>query len=135
MDDCNIFDKCDSGVIREYLKVGKGVMEEPITLKLYQSTTAGDPTKGIAKTFVYVQEKSSAIVSAIQQNDIVMSGGIYQLGDIQVQLRRELRAIDDITQCPGDRLLWRGHEYRQVGHIATNYLAGYILFDYVFRRI
>ena len=135
MDDCNIFDKCDSGVVREYLKVGKGIIEEPIVLKLYQSTTAGDPTKGIAKTFVYTQEKTTALISAIEQADIVYSGDIYQIGDIKVQLRRLLKEIDDKTQSPGDRVIWRDDEYRPVGKIATSYLAGYVLFDYVMRRI
>ena len=135
MDDCNIFDKCDSGVIREYLKAGKGIMEEPVTLKFYQYTIADDPTKGIAKTFVYTQEVSTAIISSISQTDIVYSGGIYQLGDIKVQLRRQLKEIDDKTQSPGDRILWRNDEYRPVGKTATNYIAGYVLYDYVFRRI
>jgi len=135
MDDCNIFDNCDSGVVKEYLKAGKGVMEEPITLKLYQSTSAGDPTKGIAKTFVYIQEITTAVISGIEQTDIVYSGGIYQIGDIKVQLRRLLKEIDDKTQCPGDRLIWRNDEYRPVGKISTNYLANYVLYDYVFRRI
>lgn len=135
MDDCNIFDNCDSGVIKEYLKAGKGIMEEPITLKLYQSTTAGDPTKGMAKSFNYILEPSTAVISGIEQTDIVYSGGIYLIGDIKVQLRRLLKEIDDATQCPGDRIVWRGHEYRPVGRIATNYLSGYVLYDYVFRRI
>lgn len=135
MADCNIFKDCDSGVVREYLKAGKGMLEEPIVIKFYLSTTAGDPTKGTAKTFVYKIEPTTAIISSIEQQDVVYSGGIYQLGDIKVQLRIELKEIDDKTQCPGDRILWRNHEYRPVGRISTNYLAGYVLYDYVFRRV
>lgn len=135
MPDCNIFRGEDGGVIKEYLSVGNGSLEEPIMLKIYQSTTAGDPTRGIAKEFVYTQEPIGAIVGSIEQNDIVYSGGIYKLGDIKVQLKRQLREIDDKTQCPGDRIIWRNNEYRMVGKISTNYMGGYILFDYVFRRI
>lgn len=135
MSDCNIFDGCDSGVIKEYLKAGKGSLEEPIMLKIYQSTTAGDPTKGIAKTFNYIFENTTAIVSGIAQNDLVLSGGIYQIGDVKVQLRQLLKEIDDKTQMPGDRMIWRGHEYRIVGRVSSNYVAGYVLYDYLFRRI
>ena len=135
MDDFSIISNGDFGIIREYLKAGKGTIEEPVILKIYQSTTAGDPTKGIAKTFVYTQEKTTAIVSGIQQNDIVYSGGIYQMGDIKVQLRRLLKEIDDKTQSPGDRIIWRNDEYRPVGKVSTNYLGGYVIYDYVFRRV
>ena len=135
MDNCNIFQDCDSGVVKEYLDVGKGSLEEPLTLKLYQSTTAGNPAKGIAKTFVYNYLPTTAIVSSVSQNDVVLSGGIYQLGDIQVQLRILLKEIDDATQSPGDRILWRGHEYRIVGRVSTNYMGKYVLYEYTFRRI
>jgi len=133
--DINLFGSQDSGIVKEYLKAGKGVIEEPILLKLYQSTTDGDPTKGIAKTFVYNQLTSTAVITAIEQKDIVYSGGIYQLGDIKVQLRILLKEIDDKTQSPGDRIIWRGHEYRIVGKIETHYLGNYVLYDYIFRRI
>jgi len=135
MTNCNPFKDCDSGVLKEYLEMGKGNFEEPVTFKIYTSTVAGDPALGIAKTFEYNLVQATAIIAMIQQEDIVYSGGVYQIGDINVQSVRELKPIDDITGCPGDRLIWRGHEYRQVGNIATNYLAGYVLFDYVFRRI
>ena len=135
MDDCNIFKDCDSGVLKEYMGVANGNFEEPIILKLYTGTVAGDVTKGVAKIFTYTQEPYKAIITSIEQRDLVMSGGIYQLGDIHIQLRRELKEIDDKTGCPGDRIIWRNHEYRPVGKIATTYLAGYVLFDYIFRRI
>jgi len=135
MDNCNPFKNCDSGIIKEYLQAGKGVIEEPITLKSFVSIIAGDPTKGIAKTFAYNIAQTTAIISGIEQNDIIYSGGIYQLGDIKVQMRIQLNMIDDVTQNPGDRILWRGHEYRPVGKESTSYLSGYVLYDYVFRRI
>jgi len=134
-DNCNIFDDCDSGVIQEYLAVGKGSLEEPLVIKSYQSTSAGDPTKGIAKTFNYIITPTTGIVTAINQQDIVYSGGIYQLGDIRIQLTILLKAIDDGTQSPGDRIIWRGNEYRPVGKVATEYMGAYVLYNYVFRRI
>ena len=130
-----MYNKSDKGIIREYLKEGKIPAGEPILIRLFKGIIEGDPTRGVAKTFDFITIKDFAVVTAIEQNDIVFSGGIYQLGDIKIQLTRELKPIDDATQSPGDRVLWRGKEYRQVGRIATSYLEGYILFDYVFRRV
>lgn len=130
-----MFRKTDKGIIREYMKNGQGASGEPVLLKIYQNTIDGDPTTGKAKTFQFVTLKDFATVGAIEQQDIVYSGGIYMIGDIKVQLLRELQPIDDTTQSPGDRLVWRGNEYRQVGKVSTNYLEGYVLFNYVMRRI
>lgn len=135
IDNCNIYEPCDSGVIKEYFGIGEGTMEEPIVIKIYTGLSEGDPTKGIAKVATYTSEPCTALISGIGQSDIIMSGGIYQLGDIRVQLRKEIKVIDDATQCPGDRIVWRGHEYRPVGRIATTYMAGYVLWDYNFRRV
>jgi len=130
-----MYEKMDKAIIRDLLREGKIPAGEPIVVKIYKGTIDGDPTKGIAKTFDYSIIKDFAVVGAIEQQDIVYSGGIYQLGDVKVQLMRELKPIDDTTQSPGDRIVWRGNEYRQVGRISTNYLMGYVLFDYIFRRV
>ncbi len=130
-----MFKKTDKGVIREYVKERHAVAEQPVTLKLYTGTVAGDPTQGIAKTFTYNYVKGFAVIAAVQQVDVVYSGGIYQLGDIKVLLMRELAPVDDKAQTPGDRLVWKGHEYRQVGNLAPFYLESYVFYNYVFRRI
>jgi hypothetical protein len=127
--------KTDKGIIREYLKNGIPFAGEPLVIKQYLYTEEGDPTQGIAKTFAWSNINDFGVITGIEQNDVLYSGGIYQLGDIKVQLMRELKPIDDATQHPGDRIVWRGHEYKIVGRISTNYLEGYVLYDYVFRRI
>jgi len=130
-----MYSKRDKGIIREYLRDGQVPAGEPIILKIYKGLIEGDPTRGIAKTLDYSKIKDFAVVTAIEQQDVVYSGGIYQVGDIKVQLTKELRPIDETTQSPGDRVVWRGNEYRQVGKISTNYLEGYVLYDYVFRKV
>lgn len=130
-----MYENYDKGIIKEYLRDGVQPAGESILVKFYQSTTQGDPTKGVAKTFVWMVKKEFAVVTSIAQNDVVMSGGIYQLGDIKVQLTLKLTPMDDKAGTVGDRIEWRGHEYRQVGNISTNYLESYILYDYVFRRV
>lgn len=130
-----MYEKEDKGIIREYMKDSTWPAGESIIVKNYVSTTAGDPTKGIAKEFIWRLTKEFAVITSITQNDIVWSGGIYQLGDIRVQMTRKLTPIDDKAGTVGDRVEWRGHEYRQVGNISTNYLESYILYDYSFRRV
>ena len=131
-----MYEDLDRGIIREYMNEGKRPAGEPIVVKVFLGIIAGDPTKGVAKTFNWHEDKDFGVITSISQNDIVYSGGIYQLGDIRVQMQRELKPIDDTAQTPGDRILWRGHEYRQVGRISTNYLeSSFTVYDYVFRRI
>jgi len=130
-----MFKKTDKGIIKEYLKEGNVPAGEPVIVKIYRTTIEGDVKRGVAKTFDYNLVKDFAVISSIEQQDIVFSGGIYQLGDIKVQMTRELQPINEQTQSPGDRLVWRGNEYRQVGKIDTSYLESYILFNYVFRKV
>lgn len=130
-----MYNDTDKGIINEYMGDGRTPAGEPVQLKIYVNTVDGDPTKGIAKTFEWNILNDFAVITSIEQQDVVYSGGIYQIGDIKAQLTRELQPIDDKAQTPGDRLIWRGHEYRQVGKISTNYLESYVLYDYVMRRI
>ncbi|MFA6971829.1 MAG: hypothetical protein WC208_10560 [Gallionella sp.] len=128
-------DAADKGIIREYMKEFRQPMGEPVIIKVWLSTVAGDPTKGIATTFTWRLDADFVVVTAIQQKDMIYSGGIYQLGDIKVNTTRKLQPMDDAAGTVGDRLVWRGHEYRQIGNIDTSYVNEYVLYTYVFRRI
>ncbi len=130
-----MYENSDKAIIREYLNEGKRPAGEPIIVKVWLSTVAGDPTKGIATTFNWRLDSDYATILEIQQKDIVTTGGIYQIGDIAVQMTRQLQPLDDNAGKVGDRIIWRGHEYRQIGNIDTDYLMGTILYNYVFRRV
>ena len=127
--------KTDKGIIREYLKECTVFAGEPVTLKIYKQMVDGDPTTGLAKTFEYTYIKDFAVITAINLTDVMLSGGLYIQGDIKVQLTRELQMTDDKTDSPGDRILWKGNEYRPVGKPSISYLESYIIYDYTFRRI
>lgn len=130
-----MYENYDKSIIREYLKDGVQPAGESVTIKNYAGLTAGDPTKGVAKTEVWNLTLEFAVITGITQNDVMWSGGLYQLGDIRVQMTRQLTPTDDKAGTVGDRVVWRGHEYRIVGNISTNYLESYILYDYLCRRV
>ncbi len=88
---------------------------EIVLIKRIAGSSPGDPAQGISPTYTFTTTKSRAIVSTLGQNDIMQSGGIYQLGDITLELNENLEEITDKTRRIGDRLIWEGNEYRIVG--------------------
>jgi hypothetical protein len=124
----------DTAFIHEALSESVGSVSEPVLLKIQIGENPGNPAHGIARTFVYLIKRSKAVISHVDAQDIMYSGGIYQVGDIQVQLSEELKPDDQGR--PGDRMIWRGSEYRIVGRVWPYTMAGLThVFVYVFRRI
>ena len=70
------------------------------------------------------------------QQYIMQSGGIYQLGDISVGLNEELEEVTDKTRGVGDRMVWRGNEYRIAGKKKNQAINDRDhIFSYVMRKV
>ena len=124
----------DNDFIAETLRDGDRAASEPALLKIQTGENAGNPAHGVARTFIYTIRKTKMIVSSVAPQDIMTSGGIYQVGDIQAQLFEELKADD--TNTNGDRIIWHGNEYRVVGKVQPGAIAdAYHLFSYALRKI
>jgi len=124
----------DGAFIRDLLLDSVRVANEFVLLKIHTGEIAGNPAHGIARTFTYLVKKSKVVISGLSPQDIMYSGGIYQVGDMQLQLFEELKQEDQGQ--PGDRLIYRGHEYRIVGKVQTNTIAeSDHVFSYAVRKV
>ena len=113
------------------LETGDAVLVKRVT-----GSTPGDPTKGIHPTYTFSVTPSRAVIASVDQNDIMYSGGLYQTGDINVQLDEELKEVSDRVGSVGDRLVWRGSEYRVVGKKEPAVVGNdTYFFGYVMRKV
>lgn len=91
-------------------------VEESITYRTYLFATGGDPALGQAPASQFQDEAATAQVKLLSLRVIEASGGRYQLGDIEVLVRRTAVAQQD-------RIQWQGAEYQPL-EIWPIYLAG-----------
>ena len=90
--------------------------EEVIIKRYLGISDAGNPAKGIQPKFSFNKIRTRAIITQIDQKDLLFSGGLYQIGDITATLRESLSFVDNKNnENQNDRLVYRGHEYRIVG--------------------
>jgi len=109
---------------------------EVVLIKRITGGSPGIPTQGISPTFTFTTSRSRAVITTLSQNDIMQSGGIYQLGDISVGLDEELEEVTDKTRGPGDRMVWRGNEYRIAGKKKNQSISDRDhIFSYVMRKV
>lgn len=109
---------------------------ERITLKLLDTANPGNPVQGIAPTYTFVKTRSRGIIAQLSQRDVMNSGGLYQVGDLGVDLNEELEEISDKTRGIGDRMVWRGNEYRIVGKKKNlNVVDKNYFFSYAMRKV
>jgi len=107
-----------------------------VLIKSISGGDPGNPAQGISPTYTFTTTRSRAIVSELNQNDIMQSGGIYQLGDITIELNEELSEISDRTRGVGDRMIWRGNEYRIMGKKKNQNINDRDhIFTYVMRKV
>lgn len=114
---------------------------EPIIIKKFTGIVdPGDPARGIQPRLGFSKKPATAVVNSVSQQDVLYSGGLYQLGDISVTLTQKLNIIDTTNQIggqsQGDRIIYEKHEYRIVGKSHTHSTIGKeVLFGYVFRKV
>lgn len=132
------FGEQDRAFINDCIKSTNQPYGEEIILKRYSGVVdAGDPARGIQPKLGFTRTPIKAIISNVTQRDIMFSGGIYQLGDITLNMEAELKFIDNKnTPDQNDRIVFKGHEYRIVGRIDDETLISRDkLFVYVLRKI
>lgn len=110
-------------------------LEETIALKKFKSKSGGNPSLGVSPIFAYDIQPTRAVIKEFTGQDVAFSGGLYQFGDIGVQVRSEIFGPDDKTGYAGDRIVWRGNEYRIVGKVQPVVIFGIQFFSSVMRRV
>lgn len=124
------------GIIKGSSDEARLIYGDVVLIKRLDSTSPGNPAQGISPTYTFITRKSRAVVSSMAQQDILNSGGLYQVGDIQVSLNENLEEVSDQTRGIGDRLIWRGNEYRIVGKIRNqNVNDRDAIYQYAMRKV
>jgi len=135
------FSDKDKALVEDFLKSADTPYGEPIIIKKFVGfASQGDPARGIQPKLQFNQIRTKAIVDTVTQNDVMNSGGLYQIGDIKVTLKEKLNIIDTTNQIggqsQGDQIIYEGHQYRILGKSHTHALVGKEqLFGYVFRKV
>ncbi len=112
------------------------VYGEVVQIKRISGSSPGDPVQGISPTYTFTTTKSRVLITTLGQNDIMQSGGIYQLGDITIDLNESLEEITDRTRRIGDRMIWNGNEYRIIGKKKNTDVSDRShFFTYVMRKV
>lgn len=107
-----------------------------IILKFLDTSNPGNPVQGVAPTYTFVKARSRGLIASLSQRDVLNSGGLYQVGDLGVDLDEELTEISDKTRGIGDRMIWRNNEYRIVGKKKNlNVVDKDYFFSYVMRKV
>ncbi len=126
----------DRSQIKRMNDEGRLEIGEAVMLKLVDSANAGNPARGVGRTYTFKFVPTRAIIEQVDQNDVLNSGGIYQTGDIKIQLNEKLREVIDKVGNIGDRVVWQKSEYRVVGKRHPNTLTGdTFLYSYVVRKV
>lgn len=125
-----------SAIIRDSSDEARLIYGDVVLIKKITGGNPGNPAQGISPTYTFNITKSRAIVNELNQTDIMNSGGIYQLGDITVGLNEELSEVTDKTRGIGDRMVWRGNDYRIMGKKQNRNINDRDhIFTYVMRKV
>lgn len=114
----------DDAAIKKMLEGAVTELGDPVTIKRVATSSPGDPTKGVYPTYTFTFEPTRAVIESVTQTDILYPGGIFQIGDIKVQMREVLREVVYTVGNIGDRLIWNGTEYRVLGKRQPETLLG-----------
>lgn len=109
---------------------------EYVLIRRVSSRTVGNPTQGIQPTLVYKTKKTTAVIERTSPDEINASSGIYQYGDLNIQLLEELKFADERTGDIGDRVIYQKQTYRVVGRTQNQTIINRSMyFSYVIRKV
>ncbi len=122
-----------------------GALEEQIFVKRFTGVTGGDQNQGINPTKTYITFKATMLQESLSAAEIASGNGIYQMGDIKAQITVQIfggesgnaGSTSGDGQTPGrysDAILYRGREYKIVGHVQPVHLSGQIYYSTVLRQ-
>jgi hypothetical protein len=128
--------KTDTAFIQQNQKDGQPVGYETVLVRRVSGTNVGNPTNGIQPTLIYKTKKTKAVIVRLTPEEIVSSAGIYQYGDLKVDLIDELNFIDERSGEIGDRMIYQRQTYRIVGRTQNQAIEGRsVFYTYIMRKV
>ena len=129
------FKKTDSAYNKQNHLDGQGV-GETVFLRIVTGRTGGNPESGLQPTLTYTTKAVRGIVVRLTPEEVSTSAGIYQFGDLKVDLFQELAFASDLSKDTGDRLVYQKTTYRVVGRPQNqNIEKKDLFFSYIFRKV
>lgn len=121
------------------------LLEEQVTLKRWSSVSGADPAAGTAGTNVYATALVQALIEALTAQELAFSNGFYITGDLRAQFRIQIYGAEGGAngaqsgdlQTAGrvsDLIIFRGREYKIVGHPERIHYGGQYYWSAVLRQ-
>lgn len=90
--------------------------DEAITIKRFSSQPSTPGAFGTPQKIQYTTFAATAVVVEENVAASMFAAGVLQAGDLVLQMRERLTESNENIggSTPGDHVLWRGSEYRQV---------------------
>ena len=130
-----MYSKRDNDFIDKGLNDVTGAFEEPIILKRYASRVTTPSINGLARSIVYQNISTTAVVEELGIETTSMAHGIYMAGDIKLQMRIKPNEPNEILNNPGDRIVWRGVEYFLVQRAMPIFINNDSFYKVIARRV
>jgi len=91
-------------------------LEEPVTIKQFVSQSATPDAFGQNVQPTYASFPATAVMVDLSVHSGLLAAGVLSAGDLHLQIRERLHESDEDAggSHPGDRLIFRGAEYRLV---------------------
>ena len=129
------FKRTDTAYIKQNQADGQPI-GEAVLIRRVSGRTAGNPAQGVQPTFIYKTLKTKAVIVRLSPDEINSSSGIYQYGDLRIDLLEELSFSDERTGEIGDRVVYQRQTYRVVGRTQNqNIEKTDVFFSYVVRKV
>jgi len=131
----------DSDIARLSLIEVSAAFEELVFIKRWTGTTGGDDAAGTAATDVFTLIKSHANITALEAREINFPNSIFAIGDLRAEFRVPVFGEETNTgdaQTAGrrsDRVLYRGREYKFVGHVLKTFQNHIWAYEVVLRQV
>jgi hypothetical protein len=119
--------------------------EEQVVIKRFSATVGGNPVDGVAPTKQYLSIQATALIEALTAQEIASATGFYQAGDIKAQFRQQVYGAEggangaqggDLQSAGrySDLIVFRGREYKIVGHAERIHYGGQYYWSVVLRQ-
>lgn len=129
------FKKTDKAFMQRNANDAQGVGEN-VLLRIVTGRIGGDAAAGVQPTLTYLVKKTRAVIERLTPEEIGGSAGLYQYGDLRIELLEELKFAEERTGDIGDRIVYQNTTYRVVGRTQNQTNEGRSLyFQYIVRKV
>lgn len=128
----------DSTILSEGIVENQFDLEEAITIKRFASQSATPNALGQAAAPSYTSFPATAVLLDLGIDASHLAADVLSAGAIKLQIRERLRESDEAAagSNPGDRVIFRGAEYRLIQRGKPVTVGGNVVFyEYLLRRI